>query len=478
MQPSTTIRPIRGIAAARSTLAFLRDPIAAMGRLSSRHGRLVAVGQGRLLGRREHLYALALGPEFNRLVLGDPERFRTTGQGLSGPRGSALRRIRNGLTRSRGEKHQRMRQLVAPLFQRGGIEQAWPRMVEIVEREVRPWRPGESVDLAASMRRISCGVAGDALFGLEDAGAAAAIGDELRAFAARSFSLGVLGFAYDLPGTPYAALARRAEAIEALVLEVIARRRASGATGDDAISRMIRAVDAGEGWLSEEDLVGQVTLLFAASHETTAIALTWTLLLLSQFPSVAAALREELGAELRGAPMPHDGAARLPLLDAVVKESLRLLPPVPYTIRTATTEVELPGASPSGAALPLRRGDTVLCSHYFTHHMPSLWSEPEQFRPERWSGVTRPDPAEYLPFSIAPRICIGASFATTSIKVALSLLLQRFRFEIPAGTRVDREVRVTMGVRGPLEVRLHPTDGAAPAPGGLRGTVREMVALP
>jgi cytochrome P450 len=232
---------------------------------------------------------------------------------------------------------------------------------------------------------------------------------------------------------------------------------------------MLRALAGKPDWLEPSDLVGQITLLFGASHETTALALTWTLFLLSQHPEVASELADELDAELHGDPMQPDQASRLPLLDRVLRESLRLFPPVPYTIRTATRESALGDAT-------VARGDKVICSHYFTHHMPELYAEPERFLPQRWESL-QPDPAAYLPFSMSPRICIGQNFATAVIKGVLTTLLPRVRLAPPRGARIERAVRVTLGPSGGMAMRvLAPERGFAVEP--VTGSVREMVVLP
>ena len=458
--------PLRGVRAAHSYVRFLRDPIAAMREMADRYGRLCVVGQSRAWARREHLYFLALGPDFNRAVLGHPERFRTTGQGLSGPRGSSLRRIRNGLTRSRGEKHQKMRQLLVPLFQRRGIERTHDTVLAVADEVLAGWRVGDPVDLAEEMRRITLRVASEVLFALDDRAASHALGEMVRDFAQRSFSLRVLAFAVDVPGTPYHALKRHAERIEARIDALVAERRAGALEGADAVSRMLRARRDGAAWLDEADLVGQTTLLFTASHETTALALTWTLLLLAQHPKWGEAVADEVrGALGDGAPT-APALADLPLLDAAIKESMRLLPPVPYTIRTAMAAERL-------SDVEVRRGDKVICSHYFTHHMPELYARPDEFEPERWTTI-RPDPYAYLPFSTPPRMCIGAGFANSVMKTVLARVLQRARPTLADGQRVDRSVRITLAPRGGLPVTLRaPGDGFRAA--DLRGNLREMV---
>jgi cytochrome P450 len=143
--------------------------------------------------------------------------------------------------------------------------------------------------------------------------------------------------------------------------------------------------------------------------------MTWTLLLLAQHPQIAEDLADELAPALRGGAPSLDGLEKLPLLDAVLRESMRIFPPVPYAIRLAR------GVDALGA-MPLDDRDRVIVSHYVTHHMPELYPDPERFDPARWFGMRR-SPYEYLPFSAGPRTCIGINFANAAMKLALAMIL-------------------------------------------------------
>lgn len=166
-----------------------------------------------------------------------------------------------------------------------------------------------------------------------------------------------------------------------------------------------------------------------------------------------------------------DQLAQLTLLDGVVKESLRLLPPAPLNHRIAAHDTEL-----GGHAIP--RGTELLSSVYHTHRMPEVYAHPQRFSPERWERLD-PGPYAYSPFGAGPRMCIGASFALMEIKIVLAILLQRFRLSLPPGARVGRAVSITMrpdpGL--PMRVALRDRDFAASA-GGVRGSLVSMVDWP
>jgi len=246
-------------------------------------------------------------------------------------------------------------------------------------------------------------------------------------------------------------------------------RQRTGVREDDVITALIGAREARAPWMRDRDVVGQATMLFAASYETTANAMAWTLFLLSQHRQVAEDLASELDGALRGGAPGLDALEDLPLLDAVLRESMRIFPPVPYAIR-------LVGGGGSLGPLSLRDRDRVIVSHYVTHHLPELYPDPERFDPQRWQGLRR-GPYEYLPFGAGPRTCIGINFANAAMKLALAAIASRFRLSLVPGTRVDRVVAVTLSPRGPLPMRLC-APGSAPLPAPVAGNVREMVRLP
>jgi cytochrome P450 len=193
--------------------------------------------------------------------------------------------------------------------------------------------------------------------------------------------------------------------------------------------------------------------------------LTWTLLLLAQHPQVAHDLLDEIKGVIQDRPPTAVELDRMPLLTSVIEESMRILPPVPSNMRMALEPAQL-------GEYELEPGDRVICSHYVTHHLPELYPEPERFRPERWQR--RPGPFEYIPFSAGPRFCLGYNFAMTVLKVAVVMLLQRYRVSLIDRSRIDRVVRVTLRPRRGLPLVLSRADGLFQAV-SLRGNINQMV---
>lgn len=418
---------------------------------------------------RKRLYVLVVGPEWNRRALSDPEAFRSSGPIMRGPahRDSALYRLSSGMARKSNQKHQQQRRAVMPAFHKATVDGYAQAMVATVDRYLEGWCVGQSVDMWREMRKLVLRIANNTLFELEDNEAASVLGKMFQEWFALNFSLPTWLVPVKLPGTPYSRLHVHAEHLEREILKMISQKRADHANGRDVLSLLLRAQSDGIA-ISDAELVSQTTILFGASYETTVNALTWTLFLLTQHPPIMVDLLDELDTALHGKSPTPEQLDKLPLLQAVIKEAMRVLPPVPFIARVATGPVELDGLSLTG-------GDWVICSNYMTHHLPELYAEPEQFRPGRWFAID-PSPYEYLPFGAGPYSCIGYNFAMAVIKISLSMILQRFRLSVVPGSRIDRLVQITMRPKFGMPMTIHHQDRqfrSVP----VRGNIHEMVKL-
>ena len=437
-----------------------------MQKLHQRHGPLVALGPI-AFGEPTKLHVLAIGPEFNRQVLGDPATFRTTGQFIHGPKNSAQRRIRHGLTRMNEAEHRRQRQLIMPPFHGKAIASYHDLIVALIHEVIGGWRTGEVYDVCGKCAPHRAAF-DPVLFGYEHADALRVSG-LLDVWTRKNFSASVWMLPINCFGAPYRSLLKHAERVEREILLLIEKRRRVPRDGPDMLTLLIQARDDENHGMTNTELVGQATILFGASFETTASTLTWTLFLLAQHPAVLRTLMDELDRELSGGPPTRDQLAQLGFLDCVIKESMRILPPVPFTIRATDDDVVM-------GSLKLGHGTRVICSHYLTHHLPELYPEPERFHPERWREI-EPNQYEYLPFSAGPRACIGAMFAFQVLKISLAMMLRRFRFTLVPGARIDPTIRITMNPRNGMPMQIDPNDRQHTA-SPVRGRIREMVMLP
>jgi cytochrome P450 len=423
-----------------NSIRFFRDPIAYVTRVYRDYGEIGALAAG----EPHHLFVF--GPEPLREVLADPTAFHTIFEHLTPERLKPHRRG-VGLLNMNGERHKKQRRIMMPSFHKTAIGRYEREMIAHAERFAARLRPGDTIDACHEMHQLALVIAVKTLFGLDVSRKADRIGELVkRVVATPFFSPAITLFPYDVPGTPCHRMLKTAKSIEREILSMIAARRASAADPTDTLGMLVHARDEDGAAIGDDDLVGQMVELLVVGHETTASALTWTLLLLALHPDVLAAVVDELDGVLRGAPPTADDLARLPLLGRVVSESLRILPPVSVSSRVSTRPFTL-----SGYRLP--RETFLTFSPYVTHRIAELYPDAQRFSPRRWESLAR-GPYEYLPFGAGPRLCIGASFASMEMRIVLAVLLQKLRLELPARATVDRQCTFSLQPKGGLPMRV------------------------
>jgi cytochrome P450 len=341
-------------------------------------------------------------------------------------------------------------------------------MAAITQGVLDGWQPGQQRDIHADMADLTQRIAMKTLLGLDPAEDTEHIGEKIALWMQLLGSPLTNMLRADIPGLPFHQLVRQSQMLEESIKAVIARKRANSSPGNDVLSTLLQARDEDGSMLTDDEVIGQTNVLFLAGHDTTANALTWTLFLLAQHPEVMADLLDELTGELCGDAPTVEQLGKLPLLERVINESMRLLPPATWVSRVATDPFELGPYS-------LPAGTTVILSHYITHHMPELYPDPDKFLPDRWLTIN-PSTYEYIPFSAGPRMCIGAHFATMEMKIVLAMLLQRYRLATLPGAKIDRKITFTMKPKNGLPMMVNEQDRCFTCLPVL-GDVREMVEL-
>ncbi len=449
-------------------LPLLRDPLTTMQRLQRRYGDVVALAHG------DPSWIFVFAPEDNRQVLSDPAHFyngdvRGANSPLHLPPDSAALRLFAGLTVMNGAEHLAARRLLLPAFGRGHVVALRETMLERIDAHLDRWHPGQIRDIHREMQELTLGIAVSTILGLDPAHDGLPLRDLMSRWLRLALSPAVVLLPFRLPGLPFTRLLRLADDLAAAIAALLARKRAAGLAGDDALTLLLRARDAGGRALTDAELLGQTVTLFVAGHETTATALTWTLFLLATHPAVQRDLLAELDTVLGGAAPTLEQLAQLPLLDRVIKESLRLLPPGLWFLRVAMADTTI-----GGYAVPA--GTRILWSPAVIHRDPALYPAPDAFRPERWATID-PSPYEYMPFGAGPRRCLGATFAELEMKLVLPRLLQRYRLALRPGTRVRLGGSPLAAPRDGLPMTIRPAGPVPPAP-AVRGNIGRFIRLP
>jgi cytochrome P450 len=365
-----------------------------------------------MLVTQQHAFSKSLGTRVLRLLLGQ------------------------GLLTSEDPLHRKMRRIVQPAFHRERITE----YERIMERDAREFQAGlpqdRPFDAHAAMTELTLRIASETLFGSDESDSAAAVADALRLmmseFPAMLTPIGALRQRLPFRNTRRFWRARRM--LDAIIYDLIARRRRNGVQRVDALSMLLTAQASESAPPSDEQIRDEIMTLFIAGHETTANLLTWTLYLLAQHAEVDA--RAGLAAQKGDAAY----------LNRVLKEVLRLYPPAWIIGRETLRDVTLV----DGSFIP--RGTTVFAAPLILHRRADLFAEPDAFDPDRWLGP-QPPPFAYVPFGGGARRCIGEEFAMREATIVLRALASRFRFALVRGARVEIAPLVTLRPGGPVMMR-------------------------
>ena len=423
------------------------DPMVYLLKLYRDYGPLASLARGSLK------YIFAFGPQYNHQILSNPGLFHEPSvedstMPFKTPHGSAAERLSTGLNLINDEKHKRLRRLIMPAFQKKRVEAYRDEMANLTRQKLAGWKPGQITDIALEMYRLTHMIAVKTLWGLDPSVAGEKSRQLIDYWVRLSFNPITILLPYDLPGLPFRRFLKVSEQAEAAMLAMVKQKRAAGIDNGDVLSMLLLSRDEDGSMLNDQELVGQLIGLFIAGHETTANTLTWTLFLLAQHPQILADLLDELEGQLQGEAPTIEQLNSLPLLDRVIKESMRLLPPVQWAERINMAPVKL-----GSYELPART--FLIYSPAVTQRLPELYSQPNRFNPARWESMN-PSIYEYLPFGAGPRMCIGSSFAIMEIKIVLSIILQRYYLKLPDGCKIDRAGFTILTPKKGLPVFLEP----------------------
>jgi cytochrome P450 len=226
------------------------------------------------------------------------------------------------------------------------------------------------------------------------------------------------------------------------------------APANDVLAMMIAARDddskAPNAMLSAKEVHDNCVVLFGAGFDTTASALTWWLGLIATHPAVAAQLRDELSTANAKEPVALENIARLPYLNATIKEAMRLYPPS----TSAFTRVALGDVVVDGTPVP--KGTLLAIPIWHLHHDARSFPDPERFLPERFLTGAAPIPrGAYMPFGAGPHFCLGQHFATVEMAVIAAAIIQRYDLSLEAGAALpEAVVDLALKPKTPLLVRF------------------------
>jgi cytochrome P450 len=347
------------------------------------------------------------GHEANHLLLvKEKDRFRW--RNADDP---VTRLLRHGVLVEDGETHTQLRGSMAPALHRAKLGNYVEAMWRATDQVIDAWGGGSEIDLLVEMRRIALLIFTQTLFSVDFRPHLTELWQPILK-AIRYISPGPWMFWRGIPRLGY----RRAlNQLDTWLYQLIATRRASASANEDVLDGLIAS------GLSDALIRDQLLTLLIAGHDTSTALLSWAFCLLTAHPDVMTRMREEVDRVLGAQAPTLAHVAQLGYTEQVIKETLRLYPPIHLGARTAIEDVEY-----QGYVIPA--GTRVLYSIYLTHRDKREWPEPDRFDPERFrpEKIRGLSPYTYLPFGGGPRNCMGMAFAQVEAKVVLARVLQRY----------------------------------------------------
>lgn len=371
--------------------------------------------------------------------------------------------VGDGILTSEGDKHKAHRAMVQPAFTGRQIAGYGSDMQLAVADLNDRWRnrydQGDTaLSVTEEMSALTLDIVGRTLFGLDLAAVSDEIGpalsDALEVFTLTVNPKWELLSRY--PSGPRRRLTRAVDQMDTVVATMIRDKRiavAAGTPASDMMTALVTARDPETGAeLTDDEIRDEALTLVLAGHETTAMLLTWTWLLLFANPRCKAWVAPEWDS------VPNPSVADIPGLPrtrAVLAETLRLRPPAWVLDRIALEDLDL-------GSVVIPAGSVILASQYTMHRDPRFWSDAQEFRPDRWltpdgSFTEKIAPrGAWFPFGFAARKCIGDRFALTEATLALAGLGRRWHIVPTAPGDIEPVPSVTLrpSTAVPARIRL------------------------
>jgi cytochrome P450 len=360
--------------------------------------------------------------------------------------------VGDGLLTRDEPQHRERRRVLQPAFHRAQVESYADLMVDEAGRTGNEWHADGTIDVNVEMKRLTLGIVGASLFGVDCRDSALQIASVLQQVMKRSVWLAP-GFAFlesfalayrrAFPRGRSLIFQKQRKQLEAIIDPIIEQRR--NARTKDVISLLLNAEV--EPALKADDIRNEVVTFILAGHETTATALTWTWYLLARHPEVEAKFHEEIDTVLGDRRPVLDDAARLPYTAMIFKEAMRLHPPALAFGRRPVRHIVLGGYD-------IPRGASIFVSPFITQRNERYFAEPDSFKPDRWQELSSLPKFAYFPFGGGAKMCIGEQFARLEGLLALAVLGRKWKLSAVNADPVGVEASLVLRPEHPILMRL------------------------
>ena len=432
--PYESIPLVKGLPLVGNLLKFLRDPLANAQSLEL-HGNVVR-------SRTFFETVTLLGPEANQFVLHDRK-------GNFSSRGGWYYWIDavfpGAIMAMDDPQHKHHRRIMQGAFKRAAMERYVQDMGPVIERVIAAWPVGvdQTLRMFPQIKSLTLNIAARVFMGMT-------LGQEADRMNQAFVDTVAASLALIRKPLPPFAMWRGVRARSFLVRLMKSRLADKRATeGPDLFSQLCHAHGEDGERFSDDEVVNHMIFLMMAAHDTTTSTLTTMMYCLARHPQWQERLRQDAQA-LPDAQLRYADLAGCERTEWVMKESLRLYPPLTSIPRKAARDCEFGG-------FQIPKGTPVGISPIHTHRMPSLWSRPDDFDPERFSPARaehRRHAYAYLPFGGGAHLCIGQHFADMEVKSVMHQLLRRFKFSVPEGYRMPYQLVPIAKPRDGLPITL------------------------
>jgi cytochrome P450 len=325
-----------------------------------------------------------------------------------------------------GDEHDHYRKLMEPPLHPARLADYTQMMISQTDRVASQWRDGETVDMLIESRKIALLIIMQTLFSRD-------AWDDLP----RIWNPILKAIEYISPGAwiiwrnmPRFGFRKPLKELDDYLFGIISDRRQKI---EDRLSPTVHGqndllqhlIDAG---LTDKVIRDQMLTMLIAGHDTSTALLAWVFALLGQHPEIHDQLVKDIDTQEKSA-----------LLDHVIKESLRLYPPIHIGNRRIAEEMDFDGDK-------VPKDERLFYSIYLTHRDPEIWENAEDFCPERFAHGRKTPPMSYIPFGGGPRACIGAAFGQAEARIVMTRLLQTFNFEF-TGHKIHPHMGATLEPR-------------------------------
>jgi cytochrome P450 len=448
---------------------FAAEPLAFLAHARRIHGNLFVIRENGPVFSREADCAgvvAAFGTANQRTVLADIESFGMPSSAAQHLKLSPnLINLNRGLHSMRADQHAVQKRVLMGLLNNIELDAQHQQMWTTLESYTEGWLSGNTFGLLGQLRELMIQISAAVLFGTEDDRSLALLLQiyfQLRRDAS--------SHAAHIDKASLTELVAVGRSLDTLLRAYIRKCRKMPDSRCGGLLARLANLELETGRLfSEDEVVGHSNVFFISSTEPVSVALTWVLLILSQLPNLRDQLRLEQSEVLGTTACPAGNRLdRLSLLDRVINESLRLLPPNALMVRLTTQPISL-----GGIQLP-RHCEIVLCP-FLSHRDSEHFQRPDEFLPDRWRG-TPPSPFQFFPFGAGGHSCAGRTLAMRMIKIVLAFLLARYDLVLSGDQHVDWRVNIMFTPLSDPEFTIRPL--AVPIerpPGKLDGPVGKLL---